>query len=564
MNASVTEKLSSTNSVGIGFDVTADGRVVFTKDADGTHQLFVGDRQVTSGDGDVSEPQWLAERGTVAALVSEDGDTNKDIVEIDVDTGDVETVVEADYYTASLTRNPVNDSELALHAGKDGGMTIFLLDMDTGEMTKLVEPRMAAATFGWAPDGSAIAYQDGIKENTTLHTVTRDGEQSALRAVEDSEQRFGTEARFLPGTLWSEEGIIFASNERDDTLDLGVTDPESGDVEWLVTTENDTIPFSWSPEGGVTYGEYVDHNILLKTAEDGEVSTVTDTGVTTSAKWTGDGQLVHRTSDYETPFTIRMDDEEFASTEPDVAGLVNPEPVTIESADGREVPALLYESDDCDTALAFGTGGPGTAVTNEYDYRKQALVQNGVAVLAVAYRGCTGHGRDHRKANFRNLGEGDVEDIVAGGEYLRDRGYANVGVYGHSYGGYLAQMAAVRSNVFDTCTSLAGPSNLATLVENAHGITTVAIMRMMGGSPDEIPEEYSERSPTSHVDEIEVPTLLVGEENDRNVPVGQIEEMADALAVVDVEVETLIYDDGHFLQKTENKVEVIEEMVAFN
>jgi dipeptidyl aminopeptidase/acylaminoacyl peptidase len=76
------------------------------------------------------------------------------------------------------------------------------------------------------------------------------------------------------------------------------------------------------------------------------------------------------------------------------------------------------------------------------------LVANGYIVLDMDYRGSAGYGRDWRTAIYRQMGHPELEDYLDGIDWLvgnrqgdRDR----VGVYGGSYGGFMAFMALFRA-----------------------------------------------------------------------------------------------------------------------
>jgi dipeptidyl aminopeptidase/acylaminoacyl peptidase len=76
------------------------------------------------------------------------------------------------------------------------------------------------------------------------------------------------------------------------------------------------------------------------------------------------------------------------------------------------------------------------------------LAQEGYIVLDLDYRASEGYGRDWRTAIYRRMGHPELEDYLDGIEWLvaghqgdRDR----VGIYGGSYGGFMAFMALFRA-----------------------------------------------------------------------------------------------------------------------
>ncbi|GAB2667921.1 S9 family peptidase [Arenimonas aestuarii] len=78
----------------------------------------------------------------------------------------------------------------------------------------------------------------------------------------------------------------------------------------------------------------------------------------------------------------------------------------------------------------------------------QLLVENGFIVLDMDYRASEGYGRDWRTAIYRRMGHPELEDYLDGVKYMvaEHQGDAeNVGLYGGSYGGFMAFMGLFRA-----------------------------------------------------------------------------------------------------------------------
>jgi dipeptidyl aminopeptidase/acylaminoacyl peptidase len=84
-----------------------------------------------------------------------------------------------------------------------------------------------------------------------------------------------------------------------------------------------------------------------------------------------------------------------------------------------------------------------------YYFREQMfhhlLNERGYIVLDMDYRASQGYGRDWRTAIYRQMGRPELEDLEDGVHWLREhaRRRSGVGVYGGSYGGFMALMAHV-------------------------------------------------------------------------------------------------------------------------
>jgi len=96
-------------------------------------------------------------------------------------------------------------------------------------------------------------------------------------------------------------------------------------------------------------------------------------------------------------------------------------------------------------------GGPGAqTVQNRWSARLlwQHLSDRGVVVFQLDNRGTPGRGRAFEQAIAGKLGELELVDQLAGVDYLASLPYVDgerVGIYGHSYGGFMAGLALLRA-----------------------------------------------------------------------------------------------------------------------
>ncbi|MFC6632988.1 S9 family peptidase [Microbulbifer taiwanensis] len=95
--------------------------------------------------------------------------------------------------------------------------------------------------------------------------------------------------------------------------------------------------------------------------------------------------------------------------------------------------------------MVYLYGGPhAQLVTNSWDKEfNQFMAQQGYVVFTLDNRGSANRGTAFENPIFKRMGQPEVEDQVAGVKFLRSLPYVdgdNIGVYGHSYGGYMALM----------------------------------------------------------------------------------------------------------------------------
>jgi dipeptidyl aminopeptidase/acylaminoacyl peptidase len=213
-------------------------------------------------------------------------------------------------------------------------------------------------------------------------------------------------------------------------------------------------------------------------------------------------------------------------------------------------------------------GGPEWADPDSYDPWAAALVDHGTAVARVNYRGSTGFGVAWRTAiHDGNIGIPEVTDVVAGLGYLIDLGLADPrrsAVEGWSWGGYIATLAAgLHPDAF--AAVIAGiPVCDSVMTHVDCSPSQQAYDRaIMGGTPAEVPERYSERSPSTYLDNVRSPMLLIAGEHDSACPIRQVRWYADQLAERGQTVRLHVYDAGHHANSVDEAIHQAELQLAF-
>ena len=122
--------------------------------------------------------------------------------------------------------------------------------------------------------------------------------------------------------------------------------------------------------------------------------------------------------------------------------------------------AKLYKPADFDASKKYpavlfvhGAGYLQNTVSGYPNYFREQMFHNlltskGYVVLDMDYRASRGYGRDWRTAIYRQMGHPELEDLIDGVDWLAtdhsvDR--SRIGVYGGSYGGFMALMAMFRA-----------------------------------------------------------------------------------------------------------------------
>ncbi|WP_237055461.1 S9 family peptidase [Microbulbifer sediminum] len=127
-----------------------------------------------------------------------------------------------------------------------------------------------------------------------------------------------------------------------------------------------------------------------------------------------------------------------------------PEFGTIEAPQGHQLYYRLYKPANFDSTkkypvMVYQYGGPhAQVVTNSWDRLfNQYMAQQGYVVFSVDNRGSANRGTEFENPIYKAMGSVEVEDQVTGVKFLRSLPYVDedrIGVYGHSYGGYMTLM----------------------------------------------------------------------------------------------------------------------------
>ena len=138
------------------------------------------------------------------------------------------------------------------------------------------------------------------------------------------------------------------------------------------------------------------------------------------------------------------------------------------------------------------------------------LVQRGYIVLDMDYRGSAGYGRDWRTAIYRQMGHPELDDYLDGIDWLvqtQQADRAKVGVYGGSYGGFMALLRAP-----DAFVAGAALRPVTDWTMYNHEYTSNIL-----NTPDIDPDAYRKSSPIEYADRLKGHLLIAHGMIDDNV-----------------------------------------------
>jgi dipeptidyl aminopeptidase/acylaminoacyl peptidase len=428
----------------------------------------------------------------------------------------------------------------------DGRRTNFVLATDADE-----------GNAAWSPDGAHIAYV----ERTTQHF-------SGVLEVLDFDAQTGTpkgsprELFVAPtdrGGGWSLRTPVWSPDGRQIALVLQTTGWDKiytlaaagGTPRALTSGDSEDESPAFSPDGkSIAFVSNREHpeerHIWIIGADGGAARRLTDLGpgAEASPQWSADGSRIYFTRNgalepanlFVAPAAAAKGAaRSLTNIHPknfEAAGFAAPDVVHYKSKDGLEIAAMLYRPQPAASdaaperklppAILWIHGGPEGQDAFTWDPWAHFLTQEGYVVLEPNYRGSTGYGEKFRNLNVEDSGGGELDDVVAGAQYLIDHKIADaarLAIGGGSHGGTMVAYAVTKQpDLFKAAIELFGVVDRATFNERTNRNSAIRWMMKMGGTPEEKPAVYRKANSLADVARIKTPLLIMHGEDDPQVP----------------------------------------------
>ena len=214
------------------------------------------------------------------------------------------------------------------------------------------------------------------------------------------------------------------------------------------------------------------------------------------------------------------------STKPQFASekLADVKAITYQSRDGKKIRGFITvpNSKPPYPLVVMPHGGPFVGENPSYDEWAQLMANHGYMVLQPQYRGSTAYGLDFYKSAFIDGGEGGYkmqDDKDDGALYLVDQGLADpdkLAMFGWSYGGYAALIAAAREEQIYQC-AIAGAAvadNTQQLNYYRDSLETFP----SSGAIEQIKMWEESISPIKEVKNVNIPLFVIHGDVDQRVP----------------------------------------------
>ena len=174
-------------------------------------------------------------------------------------------------------------------------------------------------------------------------------------------------------------------------------------------------------------------------------------------------------------------------------------------------------------------------------YPLATFAARGFAILRVNPRGSSGYGAEFRRANTKDWGGGDYQDLMTGVDRVIEMGVADpdrLGVMGWSYGGFMTSWIVTQTKRFKAASAGAPVTNLMSF--NGTADIPAFVPDYMGGQSWEAMDVYQKHSPMFNVKGITTPTMIQQGDADVRVPISQGYEFYNALKAQGVPTRMLV------------------------
>ncbi len=449
---------------------------------------------------------------------------------------------------------------------------LYVFDVETKELRQLTEGRWDEGQAAWSPDGTKVAFVSNRTEepdansNSNIWIVDAD-----LAEPTDTPTQVTTNPGADSSPAWSPDGrwIAYVTTTDIDaiwyaTSHLAVIGADGGDAR-ILTAELDRNPSSprYSDDGRwIWFGlEDSAENHVARIRPDGSDLQRPVSGPLSARgfDWAG-GTFAVGVSTLDRPSEIHVvenADEGDASlrkvTEHNDAwlsqiALGDSRNIHFTSADGTEIEGFAvlphdYQEGERRPVILRIHGGPVSQYGHSFNFEAQMFAADGYVVVYTNPRGSSGYGQAFSQAIFADWGNKDFQDVMAGVDYVIEQGWGDpdrLGVGGWSYGGILTNYVITQTGRFEG--AITGASEVLYIANYGHDHYQQWWERELGLPWEGNNRETWERiSPFNKAHEITTPTLVMGGEDDWNVPILNSEQLYQVLRRRGIPTQLVVY-----------------------
>ncbi|HJO12055.1 MAG: S9 family peptidase [Gammaproteobacteria bacterium] len=447
---------------------------------------------------------------------------------------------------------------------------LYVQNLDDDAVTQITSGDYDDAQPVWSPDGTRIAFVSNRTEepdansNRDIWVVSADSPDAGATLLQvttnsgsDSSPAWSPDGQTITYVTVIEPDLIwYATNHLaiapasggsarvlTQRLDRNVSSPE-------FATDGNSIQFIWEESGER-------HLASIDLTGEGFTRTIAGQRSVRGFSTNSAGQIATLIGEAHLPSEVfLLDDGNLQqlthSNRPllDELQLASVEKVQFDSRDGTEVEGFIYKPAGFDSDFRYPTllrihGGPVSQYDFNFNFEAQLFAANGYVVVMVNPRGSSGYGQDFSLGIYQDWGTRDFEDVMAGIDYAIEQGFADpdrLGVGGWSYGGILTNYVITKTGRFQGAVT--GASEVLYRSNYGHDHYQLQWEKELG-LPWENPQAWERISPFNDVANITTPTLIMGGEEDWNVPILNSEQLYQALKRLGRTTQLVVYPGEH-------------------
>jgi dipeptidyl aminopeptidase/acylaminoacyl peptidase len=593
------EKLYMTRLVG-GSTWSPDGRTVaFVSNLSGRNNIWLvpseggWPMQLSVSDQRQTSPTWSPDGKWIAYMSDYDGDEQWDVFLVSPKTGQVVNLTNT-REIAEESPTWSSDGRYLAYMVKPKTSSVFEIDVydtvlrDVKHLTTgTSKDRMNIAPI-WSSDGTFIVYTQEQSKGTDSNVFLVDAAsaQSTLLTPHDGERTYSANDISPDG-----KKVLITSNAVDGYDNVGLLDIATKKIQWVTQEKWEIAGESFSPDGKfLTYSANIDGNtdIYLYDTGSGKAHPLPLLkGVNYSAgrpsPFTRDNsRLLYYHTGPTAPGDLWVysivDGKSHQLTHSLVGGvqsqdMVEPYLVHYPSKDGKwTISAFVYmpynlPRNGQHPAIVYVHGGPTAQTVNSFNRFVQYMANQGYIVIAPNYRGSTGYGKEFQQANLFDMGGGDLQDVLAAADWIKQTGYVDpkkLVLMGGSYGGYLTMMGVTKApEMWAAGVPIVPFVNWFTEIQNEDPVLQQSDLATMG---DLVKNKalYEDRSPINFVDQIKAPLYLLAGGNDPRCPKSEAQQVVDAVKKRGGVAEYKVYEnEGHGFARVENQIDAYRRVADF-
>lgn len=228
---------------------------------------------------------------------------------------------------------------------------------------------------------------------------------------------------------------------------------------------------------------------------------------------------------------------------------------------------LIYPADFDPTkqypVLLTQYSGPGSQqIENRYttDW-EETLARNGYIIACCDARGTGYRGEAYKKVTYANLGFAEVEDQISFARHLAAKSFVDasrVGIYGWSYGGFMALGCALKGDGLFKMAIAVAPVTSWRFYDSIY-------TEIYNGLPQNNPAGYDNNSPINFADRLSDNTrlLIIHGTADDNVHFQNTMEMCRALNSAGKQYDMMVYPDQNHSMAPDDMTNIRQKMVDY-